>query len=138
MRTIVQLDSKIFDKAFREQTVQNFVSRQARDFKVLTKQRIIESEPAGRDYARKRGAGFQRFHRASARGQRPAIDTGKLLNSIDDQMISPTVAEAFVGAEYAEFLQSERLDRPIMDENDAQEAEAKMLRDANQMLISLL
>lgn len=115
----------------------NFIRRQAKDFTQLTKRRIIESKPSGRLYARKRGVGFTRSHRASARGQRPAIDSGKLLNSIKDRRISETSAESFAGAYYAEYLQSERLNRPIMSDQDAAEAQQKANRDAITFLTTL-
>lgn len=132
-----KLDSQIFNGTARRQAFANFVGRQAKDFKAVTKRRMIESKPAGRLYPRKRGAGFRRFHRASARGQRPAIDTGKLLNSIEDRRFGEFKAEVFAGAEYAKYLQSERLDRPIMDERDAGEAQAKFDREAVQMIRTL-
>jgi hypothetical protein len=37
----------------------------------------------GRVYARRRGGGFQRFHRASARGESPARDTGAYDRSLN-------------------------------------------------------
>jgi hypothetical protein len=130
MRVIAKLNSQIFKAVPRRQAIANLVGRSARDFKNLTKRRIIESRPAGRLYPRRRGAGFTRAHRASARGQRPAIDTGKLLNSIRDKRNAEFRAEAYAGAEYAKYLQSEKLKRPIMSERDAAEAERKMLRDS--------
>jgi hypothetical protein len=138
-RSIVTLESKVFDKTVREQKVETLVVREAREFKVLTKQRMIDSQPEGRLYARKRGRDFRRFHRASARGQRPAIDSGKLLNSVEDTSISRTEAQTEATAPYAQFLNPPAsLERPIMDEQDAQEAEQKMLRDANAMLLELI
>mgnify|MGYP000891393801 FL=1 len=132
-----KLDSKIFQGTARRQAFANFVGRQAKEFKSLSKARMIRSKPAGRLYPRRRGANFRRFHRASARGQRPAIDTGKLLNSIEDRRLGEFKAEVFAGAEYAKYLQSERLDRPIMDERDAGEAQAKFDREAVQMIRTL-
>lgn len=130
IRYELRLDSAIFDEAERRQRFARFPRRQARDFKNLTKKRIIQSKPSGRLYRRRSGTGFQRFHQASARGQRPAIDTGTLLNSIKDRRIGEYQAEAFAGAEYAQYLQSERLNRPIMSERDAREAQAKANREA--------
>ncbi len=142
IRSTVHLDSEIFDKALRVQAVEAFVGKQAKDFKALSKKRIVEEQHTGLTYGRKRGAGFRSLHRASARGERPAIDSGKLLNSIDDKQLSPTEAEVAVtatsnGFDYPGHLQEE-LDRPIMSEQDVQEAEAKMLSDANDLLRKLI
>lgn len=138
MKTIVRLESPLFNKAGRSQTISNFVRKQSRDFKNLTKRRMLQSKPTGRLYARKRGAGFTRFHQASASGQRPAIDTGTLLNSISDRRIGAFKAEAFAGAAYAKYLQSARLNRPIMSDRDKAEARAKANRDAITMLKTVI
>ena len=141
-RSIVKLESKIFDKTVRGQKVEKFVRGEARDYKVLTKRRIVEGPQTGRLYARKRGESFRRFHRASAKGQRPAIDSGKLLNSIADKATSRTTADVPAtatnkGFDYPGELQ-EKMDRPIESERDAQQAEAKMLKDSNAMLRELI
>jgi hypothetical protein len=137
IKTKIKLDSEIFKAVSRRQAISNLVGRSARDFKNLTKRRIIESRPAGRLYSRGPGTGFTRAHRASAKGQRPAIDTGKLLNSIDDKRTGELSSEAFAGAEYAKHLQSARLDRPIMSDGDVNEAQAKLTRDAEHLITSL-
>jgi hypothetical protein len=136
-RTIVTLESGIFDKAVREQKISTLVSAEAREFKDLTQQRIIEGPQTGRRYKR-RG----RVHIASARGQRPARDTGVLFDSIEDASTSPTTAEVSVSAtrngfDYPGHLQ-EVMERPIMSEQDAEEAGQKMVRDSNEMLKSLI
>jgi hypothetical protein len=54
-RSIVTLESKVFDKTVREQKVETLVVREAREFKVLTKQRMIgaaDHERAGRGRGR--------------------------------------------------------------------------------------
>lgn len=57
--------------------------------------------------------GFQ-FHRASRRGQPPAIDTGKLINSIRALRISKFRHRINVGALYGAYLDDpEVLDRPF-------------------------
>lgn len=134
IQTIVTLRSQIFSDTARRQAFSNFVTRERKDFKDLTKRRMIESRPLGRNYRRKRGASFTRFHQASARGQRPAIDTGTLLNSIQDRRTGDFSGEVFAGADYAKYLQSERLDRPIMNEQDAGEAAAKMKRGGENLV----
>lgn len=143
MRTTVQLDSLIFDKATREQAIESFVGKQAKEFKVITKERMVEEQHTGIQYERKGGAGFRRAHRASARGERPAIDTGRLLNSIEDKQLSPTTAEVEAtaisdsGWPYPWTLQNS-LQRPIMDDDDAWGAEIKMKNDANELLRKLI
>jgi hypothetical protein len=132
--TKVTLESKIFDKTVREQKRLSFVTQQAKEFKRLTQTRMIDSPAAGAIVDRRRvgrfGAGFERRHRRSARGQRPALETGTLVNAVDDRPIGPGIVEVFIeprpnsetgkpASEYAEYLQSERLNRPIMDERDA-------------------
>lgn len=137
-RTVTTLNSSIFKDTPRRQAVANGIRRHTREFKNLTKQRILKSKAAGRQYSRRGGAGFRRFHRASAYGQRPAIDTGRLLNSIQDKSTGEFSAEAFAGAEYAQFLNDPNgLNRPIMSERDAKEEEPKMLRRMEQVTASL-
>lgn len=134
--TKINLNSTIFKATERRQGFSNFVARQAKDFKNLTKRRILDGEKTGRRYRRRGGAGFTRSHQASAKGERPAVDSGRLLNSIDDKRISETSAEVFVGAPYAVHLQ-EKLDRPIMTEQDAAEAERKMVREGVTLIASI-
>src|SRR5262245_48947200 len=55
---------------------------------------------SGRIYRR----GLTGFHRASAPGEYPATDHGRLVNSIDYRMISPTEGALFSEIDYAEFL----------------------------------
>lgn len=129
--------SKIF-KRERRQTIASFISRERRDFKNLTKRRIIDSKASGRLYRRKGGQGFKRSHRASARGQRPAIDSGKLLNSIQDKRRNDFSGEVFAGADYAKYLQSEKLNRPIMVDSDVDEAQAKANRNGLATVKTLL
>lgn len=148
MRTDVELTSPIFDPVAREVPAEVFVGRQALDFKVVTKGRMIESRATGNLYARRSGPGFKRSHRASSVGQRPAPDTLTLVNAITDRMTSPTTAEVFVAerinplngqaaSKYADILQF-GLDRPIQSDEDAAEAEAKMLRESPEMIQKLI
>lgn len=55
----------------------------------------------GREYPRgKRGL----FHKASAPGEYPVTDSGRLANSIDYRMISPREGALFSEIDYAEYL----------------------------------
>mgnify|MGYP006408283835 CR=1 FL=1 len=51
-------------------------------------------------------------HISSARGEAPAVDTSKLVTSIDLRKISKLVAKVFTNTEYAPFL--ENMDRYFM------------------------
>lgn len=138
MKAYTHLNSDIFQDVPRRQAVSNLISRSARELKNLTKQRMVRSTPTGRLYARRGGSGFRRFHRASARGQRPAIDTGKLLNSIQSKTLGEFKAATVAEAPYAKYLQSERLNRPILSAKDRDEAQLKLNRDAITMAASLV
>jgi hypothetical protein len=143
----VILTSPIFDKAKRGRAFSNFISKQAKDFKVLTKERMVRGPQTGRLYARKRGANFRRSHRASARGQRPAVQTGLLLNAVSDRRISDTHSQVYIAekvssggtttTKYAEILQTKR-GRPIMDKLDARQAEVKMRKEGDVLVKSLV
>jgi hypothetical protein len=53
-----------------------------------------------------------KFHRASAPGEAPAVDTGKLINSIETSMYGETMATVSASAMYAAALE-ERMNRPF-------------------------
>lgn len=143
----VRLTSLIFDKAKRGRVVSNFVAKQAKDFKVLTKQRMEKGPATGRTYRKKRGATFRRSHRASARGQRPSPDTGTLVNAISDKRIGENHAQVYIAekvspngtlaSKYGEILQNRR-GRPIMDSLDAKLAEVKMRKDADILIKTII
>lgn len=136
-KTTTRLDSDIFDDVKRRQAVSGLIHRSAKDCKNLTKRRMIESKPTGRLYRRRRGPGFVRSHRASAKGKRPAIDTGKLLNSVRDQRQGEFKATTDVNVKYAEYLQSDRLGREIITDADAAEEQRKLDRNAERVLVNL-
>ncbi len=125
--------SQVFKTDVMRQEASSFIGRQGKDFKNLSQRRMIESQPAGRLYKRKRGQGFTRSHRASARGQRPAIDTGKLLNSVNDRRLGPYKVKVSVDTPYAPILQSPKLDRKIIRDSDIVEAQAKIVREGNML-----
>ena len=62
----IDLQSLIFDTVGRVQPVENFVAREAKDFRVSIGQKMIAGPHTGNLYERKRGQGFRRSHRASA------------------------------------------------------------------------
>lgn len=143
----VKLTSPIFDKAKRGRAFSNFISKQAKDFKVLTKQRMETSPATGKLYGKKRGTTFRRSHRASAKGQRPSPDTGTLVAAISDRRISDNHSQVYIAekvnpngtiaSKYGEILQNKR-DRPIMDELDARLAEVKMRKEADVLVKGLV
>ena len=142
--------SGIFDKTKRQQGLSNLVSRNARNFRQDTKNKMIRGSKSGRLYSKKRGAGFTRSHRASARGERPAPDTQTLVNAISSRSLSDTSAEVYIAerinpetgtpaSRYAEYLNDpEVLDRPIMSEADTAEAQTKMTRESGIFIDSLV
>lgn len=104
----------------------NALTNTSKDFIKDVLQKMKKSKPRGRTYySRRKG-----FHRASAPGQRPAIDTATLFRAFNfktdrDELesvvfISPRInPESGTTADgYAEILQVAR-DRKIMTERDA-------------------
>lgn len=47
----------------------------------------------------------KKMHQASAPGEPPAVDTGKLKNSIHTRMVTPTKAQVIANTNYAERLE---------------------------------
>jgi hypothetical protein len=98
----------------------------AKDFVKSTLDKMTKSKPRGRVYYSKR----KRFHRASAPGQRPAIDTTTLYKAIAYKIDRDALeAVAFVkpipnpesgltADRYAEILQNQK-NRKIMTKRDA-------------------
>jgi hypothetical protein len=140
--------SEIFDKSTRGLKFSNLASRSAKGFKQLTRDRMIKGPHTGRLYARKRGAGFRRSHRASAVGQRPSPDTMTLITAVSDRRTGDFSAEVYIAekinptngtlaSDYAETLQ-EHLERPIMTAEDAVQAEIKMREDGEALVRTML
>lgn len=114
------------------------VMNAAKAYEAETRRRILSSKPTGTLYKRRRG-----FHRASARGQRPAVDSATMLRSFRTRQLS--LLKAIVelapnrspdGASvrfYAEVLQ-ERRGRKIMTDDDAKKAEPVLEREIRKAL----
>lgn len=66
------------------------------------------SKASGRLYPRRRGLGFKRFHRASAPGEIPAIDSGRLSKDIDVNKKSKSKYEVVFNAEYSAIVNETR------------------------------
>jgi hypothetical protein len=125
-KTTVRLDSKIFNSQERRRALSAVVSKNAKEFKNATKRRMIESSPGGKLYERTGGSSFTRSHRASRRGQRPAIDTGNLANkALKSQKISEFQSAVYIDnkiASYGEILQFQ-MEREIITKKDIKEAQ---------------
>ena len=106
----------------------------AKAYEAETRRRILSSSPAGRIYKRGRG-----FHRASAAGQRPAVDSATLIRSFRTRQ--PSLLRAIVDVKpnrgargrakadfYAAILQFKR-GRKIMTDDDAKKAEPVLERE---------
>lgn len=129
-KSILKLQSPLFDTSKIRAAASMAVGKTAKQFKNYTRQKMIKSSPSGKLYEKTaRGAGTRRFHRASARGQRPAPDTMTLVNAVSDRKTGEFSAEVFIadkinpenGAnarDYAGRLQN-KMNRPIMQEADA-------------------
>ncbi len=118
------LNSGVWDDEQRAGIVSRALTRLAKRFKTTIKDNMVAGPHSGVLYKRSAGAGFNRFHRASARGERPSPDTFNLVNSVTDEKLSPTNHRIFVDdskAPYAKYLQDpEILDRPIATLEDAE------------------
>src|SRR5688572_22737395 len=93
IRSTITLTSPIFDKAKRQAVIQRIVVKNAKQFKRKTVERMEQGPQTGKLYAQRRGFNFRRSHRASARGQRPAVQTGKLSRGIVDTKLGPATVE---------------------------------------------
>ena len=141
--TTVAFDQGIYDPGKRRAAIRRALFRTTKEAKRETKQAMVQSAPRGALYRKRRGAAFIRAHRASARGQRPAIETGNLLNAVSDRRLSDTKRELFIApkpnpingvpsSEYAEILQNkmarkiitgkdEKVFQKLLDDNAAKE-----------------
>lgn len=99
---------------------------------------MIESKPAGRTETIAETGGFRARFRRSRRGQRPAVQTRYLLNSIFARRTGDTSAKTEVAAEYADKLQSPEFGRLVMTEADVAEANRDFQRNSQAALLSLL
>jgi len=81
------------------------VTKTALDVDRDIKKRMQSSPASGRLYRRGKGRNRSRTHRASAPGQPPAIDTGRLINSIMFRQETPLTATVSSNAIYAARLE---------------------------------
>jgi len=80
--------------------ISTWIEARLNDARNLFIQRVSRGGGGGRTYRRGRG----RTHRASAPGEYPATDSGRLANSIAYQMHGPREGSVFSDLEYARYL----------------------------------
>ena len=121
--TTINLKARIFNKNLAEQDISNSLTTITKLFRRKTVNNMVYSTPSGVLYTKRSGAGFRRRHRASAYGERPAVDTGNLIRAVKDQKISKTQHDVFIDdndAAYGRYLESIRLGRRIMTKDDGE------------------
>lgn len=123
----VELNSPIWNELQRADVVSRCLTRLAKRFKVERIDAMVAGPHTGLLYKPQLGGpgvGFNRFHRASARGERPAPDTTNLINSVEDLKLATLQHAVYVDdakAPYGKWLQDpEVLDRPIATFADAE------------------
>lgn len=121
----VDLNSPVWDDLKQSDIVSRCLTKLAKRFKSERVDAMVAGPHTGILYRRPGPTGAQRFHRASARGERPAPDTTNLINSVEDQKLSPTQHTVYVDdakAPYGKWLQDEgNLDRPIANLQDGED-----------------
>ncbi len=128
MKAKLTLNNPMWQTPARRKMLDQAVQQSAAELEGEIKQRILKSRPAGRTYRRgpilkkatksllalglrktrdgKRVIAGANFHRASAPGQPPAVDTGGLLNSIRAKKTGEIRATVTARKNYAEALDS--------------------------------
>lgn len=126
-KTVVKLAK--FDGGSLRRSLGFAVMAAAKRFEADTRERIYKSKPRGRRYSKGKGRGF---HRASAPGQRPAIDTATLIRSIRTRRLNELSAVVDfasnrspdgVAVRYYTSILQYRRNRIIMTKRDAKLAE---------------
>ena len=142
-KSSLNLDSKFFDQAERKKAFGDVAYKSAQNFRASLKQKMIDSIPAGRTESVGDSSGFDTRFRRSRRGQRPAIQTRKLINSIyayrnsDYSARTEVTAENEKGENYGELLQK-KYGRLVMTKEDVAEAEKDFIERGKTALLSLL
>lgn len=136
------LNSPVWDDSRRQQIVSNCLTRIAKRFAQKEVTLMEQEQHTGRIYKLRAGPGFMRFHQASARGERPARQTGALINAIDDRKVSPSIHDVFIDgqrANYGSILQnSAGLDRPTFKQGDLDEfSDNEMQQEVKRALAQL-
>lgn len=142
-KSTLNLDSKFFDPTERQKSFGSAAYESAQEFRADLKQKMEDSTPTGNIVSIGRGTGFETRFQRSRRGQRPAIQTRKLISSIHSKRISESSAETSVdaldddGANIGERLQND-YGRLVMTPEDILAADANFQRKLQQKLIDLI
>ena len=94
-----------------EAAMSRFIAQAAQKVRRRMREKMTEQK-SGRLYARKRGEGFSRSHRASAKGEAPASDSGRMSRSLE--VIKKSSLEAMITTDlgYPVILETEK-NRPL-------------------------
>jgi hypothetical protein len=131
MKAKLTLSNPLWQTPERRAILDKVVQQSAAELESKIKQKILASRPAGRTY--RRGAAVLKggkpaafsLHRASKKGQPPAVDSGGLVNSIGAKKTGAVKAAVSSGKNYAGRLdRKDRLDRPFFA-STAEEFRAK-------------
>lgn len=137
-RTVIKLDSRIFDKTARSQDMSNAVSRAIKRFARYVPEQQEKSKPSGKTYKRRGGTSFRRSHRASTKGQRPAIDSGQLHGSTRAVKTGNFTGEVTTVAKSKGFdyaAQQEKIGRHIQNKPEDTKMAEKMLAEEGEKVI---
>lgn len=96
-----------------EAATARFIRTAAQKIRMRMREKMHEPK-SGRLYARKRGDGFRRSHRASAQGEAPASDTGAMERSLTIIRKSSLESLITTNLDYPVYLEDpDKLDRPL-------------------------
>lgn len=96
-----------------EAALARFVALAPQKVRIRMRQKLGESK-SGRLYSRKRGEGFRRSHRASAQGEAPATDSGRLGRSLNIVKLGTLESSLESNLIYAPILEDpHQLNRPM-------------------------
>jgi hypothetical protein len=98
--TTVKLESPIFNHNAARQALSLVPVREAKLFTRATERRMVQGKVSGRieryKGKKERGVGFTRGFRRSTVGERPAVETGTLINALDDKRTGEMQAISFI------------------------------------------
>lgn len=117
----------ILKKGKFKEAVKNVPINTAREFREGIRKKILSAKPSGVMYRRRSGKGFSRSHRASAKGQRFANDSGATLKSLTAQRTGELSASVQFESKTAEYLIG--MERIVISAQD--EKEGQKLLDSN-------
>lgn len=111
MKALLKLNNPFWKTPERRQILDKAVQQSAAELEAKIKQKILESSPAGKTYAR-----GNIFHRASRKGQPPAVFSGSLLISIRAKKLGELKSSVSTSKNYAPRLDNKnKLDRPFFE-----------------------